>query len=66
MNLLNEQLKSIQNSKAYCKKQLEKTTDPHIKEKIQHYIEGLYQEEKQTLDQLNIRLNDITLTEEED
>ena len=53
MNLLNEQLKAIQNSKAYCKQQLKKETDPHIKEKIQHYIEGLEHEEKQILKELN-------------
>jgi len=53
MNLLNEQLKVIQNSKAYAKKQLEKTTDPKTKEKIQNYIKGLNHEEKQTLKELN-------------
>jgi len=53
MNLLNEQLKAIQNSKAYAKKQLEKTTDPKTKEKIQNYIKGLNHEEKQTLKELN-------------
>lgn len=41
INLLNQQLKAIQSSKAYVKKELQKTTDPHIQEKIEHYIAGL-------------------------
>lgn len=65
MNLLNQQLKAIQSSKAYVKKELEKETNPHIQEKLKHYLKGLEKEEQQTLDQLNIRLNDITLTEDE-
>ena len=66
MNLLNQKLKAIQTSKAHLKKELKNTTDKHIKQKIQHYLDGLDKEEKETLAQLNIRLNDITLTEEED
>ena len=66
MNLLNQTLKAIQTSKAHLKKELENTTDEHIKQKIQHYLDGLDKEEKETLDQLNFRLDDITLTEEED
>ena len=64
INLLNQQLKSIQNSITYCKKEYEKEKDPHIQEKISHYIEGLKKEEQRILDQLNLRLTDITLTEE--
>ena len=66
MNLLNQTLKAIQTSKAHLKKELENTTDEHIKQKIEHYLDGLDKEEKETLDQLNFRLDDITLTEEED
>ena len=66
MNLLNQTLKAIQTSKVHLKKELENTTDEHIKQKIQHYLDGLDKEEKETLDQLNFRLDDITLTEEED
>ena len=66
MNLLNQKLKAIQTSKAHLRKELKNTTDEHIKQKIQHYLDGLDKEEKETLDQLNIRLNDITLTEEEE
>jgi hypothetical protein len=45
-------LHAIKHSKQYCKQQLEKETDPHIKEKIQHYITGLEKEEKLILKQL--------------
>ena len=66
MNLLNQTLKAIQTSKVHLKKELENTTYEHIKQKIQHYLDGLDKEEKETLDQLNFRLDDITLTEEEE
>jgi hypothetical protein len=66
MNLLNQQLKAIQTSKAYLKKELEKETDEHQKQKLEHQLHCLSMDEKKTLDQLNIRLTDITLTEEED
>ena len=64
MNLLNQQLKAIQTSKTVLKKQLENTTDEHQKQKLEHQIHCLNKEEKETLTQLNIRLDDITLTEE--
>lgn len=64
MNQLNQELKAVQNSKAILKKQLKTETDPNIQEKIRHYIEGYNQEETRILDQLNIRLDDITLTDE--
>lgn len=51
-NQLETTLHAIQTSKAYLKKELEKETDPHIKEKIQHYIIGLEKEEKLLLKQL--------------
>ena len=66
MNLLNQKLKAIQTSKAHLRKELKNTTDEHIKQKIQHYLDGLDKEEKETLDQLNLHLEDITLTEEEE
>lgn len=66
MNQLNQELMAIRNSKAYLKKQLEKETNPHIQEKIRHYIDGYNKEEQRILQQLNLQLNDITLTEEED
>jgi hypothetical protein len=66
MNLDNQTLRCIQTTKAELKKQLEQTDDPHIKQKIEHQIHCLSMEETETLNKLNIRLNDITLTEEED
>ena len=66
INLLNQELKAIQNSKRILIKELNNTTDPHIKEKLQHYIDGYSKEETRILQQLNIQLNDITLTEEEE
>lgn len=66
MNQLNQELMAIRNSKAYLKKQLEKETNPHIQEKIRHYIDGYNKEEQRILQQLNLQLNDITLTEEEE
>ena len=65
MNLLNQQLKAIQTTKTILKKQLEQETDEHQKQKIAHQIHCLSMEETKTLDQLNIRLNDIELTDEE-
>ncbi len=64
MNLLNQELKAIQNSITYCKKEYEKEKDPHIREKIMHYLEGLKKEETRILDELNLRLDDIILTDE--
>ena len=49
MNLENQTLKAIQTSKAYCKKQLEKENNPHIRQKIEHYIEALEKEETEIL-----------------
>ena len=66
MNQLETTLHAIQTTKNELKKQLANTTDPHIRQKIQHYLDGLDKEEKETLDQLNFRLDDITLTEEDD
>ena len=65
INLLNQELKAIQNSKRILIKELNNTTDPHIKEKLQHYIDGYSKEETRILQQLNIQLKDITLTQED-
>lgn len=66
INQLNQELKAVQTSKRMLTKELNNTTDPHIREKLQHYINGYSKEEKRILQELNLRLDDITLTEEED
>ena len=66
MNLDNQTLHAIQTTKTTLKKQLANTTDPHIKQKIEHQIHCLNKEETETLQKLNIRLTDIELTEEDD
>ena len=66
MNQLNETLRAIRTTKATLTKQYKQTTNPHIRQKIEHQIHCLSKEETETLNQLNIRLDDITLTEEED
>ena len=66
MNLDNQTLKCIQTTKAELKKQLQHTTDEHTRQKLEHQIHCLSMEETETLNKLNIRLNDITITEEED
>ena len=66
MNQLETILHAIQTTKTQLKKQLANTTDPHIRQKIEHQIHCINQEETETLTKLNIRLNDIELTEEED
>lgn len=49
MNLENQILKAIQTSKATLKKQLTEETNPHIKQKIEHYLEELEKEELEIL-----------------
>ena len=66
INLLNQTLKAIQTTKATLQKQYDNETNEHIKQKLQHQLHCLSMEEKKTLDQLNIRLTDIILTEEEE
>ena len=66
MNLDNQTLRCIQTTKAELKKQLNNTTDEHTRQKLEHQIHCLSMEETETLNKLNIRLNDITITEEED
>ena len=63
INQLETQLHAIQTTKATLNKQLKQTKDPHIQQKIEHQIHCLNQEETETLRKLNIRLEDITLTE---
>lgn len=66
MNLLNQTLHAIQTTKATLNKQLQSTTDEHQRQKLEHQIHCLTMEEQETLQKLNIRLDDITLTEEEE
>ena len=70
MNLDNQTLRCIQTTKAELKKQLQNTTDEHTRQKLEHQIHCLDKEETETLQKLNIRLDDIILTndkpEEED
>ena len=64
MNLDNQTLRCIQTTKAELKKQLNTTTDEHTRQKLEHQIHCLDKEETETLQKLNIRLNDIILTDE--
>lgn len=52
INRLEEELKAIQNSIQYCKKEYKNETDEHIKEKILHYKFGLEKEEERILEEL--------------
>lgn len=62
MNQLNETLRAIRTTIAILQKQLNNTSDENQKQKLQHQIHCLTMEEQDTLNQLNIRLDDITLT----
>ena len=62
MNLDNQTLRCIQTTKAELRKQLQNTTDEHTRQKLEHQIHCLSMEETETLQKLNIRLNDIELT----
>ena len=53
MNLDNQILQAIQRDKAYCKQQLENETNPHVRQKIEKYIEELSGEEKKILENNN-------------
>ena len=64
MNLDNQTLRCIQTTKAELRKQLQNTTDEHTRQKLEHQIHCLSMEETETLQKLNIRLNDIILTDE--
>ena len=62
MNLDNQTLRCIQTTKAELRKQLANTTDEHTRQKLEHQIHCLDKEETETLQKLNIRLDDIILT----
>ena len=66
INQLNQTLHAIKTTKATLKKQYGQETDEHQKQKLKHQIHCLSMEETRTLNQLNIRLNDIELTDEEE
>lgn len=57
MNLDNQILSAIQRDKVYCKKQLEKESNHHVRQKIEKYIDELSREEKRILENNN-QLND--------
>lgn len=53
-NSLEQELKAVQTSIAYCKSELKKYEDNEIiKEKVEHYLEGLQKHESFLLKQLN-------------
>ena len=62
INQLETTLHAIQTTKAELKKQLQNTTDEHTRQKLEHQIHCLSMEETETLQKLNIRLDDIILT----
>lgn len=63
MNQDNQTLQVLQRDIAYCKKQLELETDPHIRQKIQHYLDALHKEEELLLSKDDIVLDDIEVIE---
>ena len=54
MNLENQILRALKHDKQYCREQLEKTDNPHVKQKIQKYLDELNAEETKILQQHNI------------
>lgn len=44
VNQIEAEIKAITHSINYCKQRYEKETKPEIKQKIQHYIDGLEKE----------------------
>ena len=51
---IESELRAVQNSITYCKKELEKHKDNEIiKEKITHYLNGLKDHEKLLLKEIN-------------
>lgn len=52
MNLLNQTLHAIQTTKATLNKELQSTTDEHQRQKLEHQIHCLKQEEMKVLKQL--------------
>ena len=63
MNQLETKLHAIQTTKTELIKQYVNTTDENKRRKIEHKIFLLDKEETKTLAQLNVRLDDIILTE---
>lgn len=61
---LNRELQSIQYQKTIAKQKLEKEPDADIIVKLAHRIARLNSREKEILTKLNLRLDDITLTDE--
>lgn len=57
MNLDNQILQAIKRDKVYCKQQLEKEDNPHVRQKIEKYIEELSREEQKILN-TNYQLKD--------
>lgn len=53
MNLDNQILQAIKRDKVYCKQQLEKEDNPHVRQKIEKYIEELSREEQKILNTNN-------------
>ena len=52
INQLEQEITAINHSITYSKQQLKQENNPHIKQKIQHYIDGLEKE-------LQIRLEQV-------
>lgn len=53
MNLDNQILQAIQRDKVFCKQQLENETNPHVRQKIEKYIDELSREEQKILNTNN-------------
>ena len=54
MNLENQILRALKHDKQYCREQLDKETNPHVRQKIQKYLDELNAEETKILSQHNI------------
>lgn len=61
---LNRELQSIQYQRTIAKQKLEKELDADIIVKLAHRIARLNSREQEILTKLNLRLDDITLTDE--
>ena len=61
---LNRELQSIQYKRTIAKQKLEKELDADIIVKLAHRIARLNSREQEILTKLNLRLDDITLTDE--
>jgi hypothetical protein len=54
MNLENQILRAIKHDKQYCREQLSKEENPHVRQKIEKYLDELNAEETKILEQHNI------------